>query len=436
MTGKLLNLEAARHDSRVLGSWMAGRDGAAERAGIVALGENSSGSMSMGELANLLGAAHRSSSGAAVTETTAMRVSAVYGCVARITGAISSLPVGIYERTTGQGRAPAEHPYWWMLNEQANPDMSAATAWKMLIEAQLFNGDGFAELLRPSFSSSRVTGWKPRRMMPFRQGGAVFYRVFPAGGGASYVLPPEDVVHLKSQGYSEDSLLSPSPITFAAQEVIGTAIAAQENAGGFFAGGTNFDYALKTAAKLDKAQLEQLKASLIARAQNGGRGPLILSGGLEPAQLSVNSKDAEILATRLFTVEEICRVFGIPPHLVGHTEKNSSWGSGMAEQGGNFVRYVLNDRLNEIKQEFNRRLWPVRERFFMEHKTEALEKGDVGARYEAYRIALGRAGEMPWMTPEEIRRIENMPPNADLQLNGGTSAKQSDHAPGEQQEAA
>lgn len=79
MTGQLLNLEATPHTSRVLDSWMAGRDGAANRAGMVALGENSSGSMGMDELANLLGAAHRSSSGAAVTADTGMRVSAAYG---------------------------------------------------------------------------------------------------------------------------------------------------------------------------------------------------------------------------------------------------------------------------------------------------------------------------------------------------------------------
>jgi HK97 family phage portal protein len=435
MTGQLLNLEATPHKSRVLDSWMAGRDGAAERAGIVALGENSSGSMSMGELANLLGAANRSVSGKSVTESTAMRVSAVYGCIARLVGAISSLPVGVYERSEKQGRAPAEHPYWWFLNEQANPEMSAATAWKVLINRQLCDGDGFAELLRPSFSSGNVKGWHPRRMQPFREGGKFYYRVFPAGGG-SYVLPPDDVIHLKSLGFNDETLLSPSPLCHAALDIVGTAIAGQEYAGQFFGGAANFDYALKTASKLDKAQLEQLKASLIARAQNGGRGPLILSGGLEPAQLSVNSKDAEILATRLFTVEEICRVFGVPPHMVGHTEKTSSWGTGMAEQGGNFVRYVLNDRLNEIKQEFNRRLWPTGERFFIEHKTEALERGDQRARFEAYRIALGRAGEQPFMDATEIRRLENMPPNANLITNGGTSVQKSDQAPGEQQEAA
>lgn len=435
MTGKLLNLEAARHDSRVLGSWMAGRDGAAERAGIVALGENSSGSMSMGELANLLGAAHRSSSGAAVTAETGMRVSAAYGCMSLVAGAIATLPIGIYERK-GNERDSADHDYWWMLNEKASDGWTSAAAWEAIILSKLSHGDGFGELIRPSYYSNRVIGWKPlprHTVQPFKDGKVVRYRISP-GDGPSYVLDRADIIHLPSLGF--DGLTSPSPLTYAALEAIGTALAAQEYTGRFLAGGGNFDYALKTASKLDKTQLEQLKASLIARAQNGGRGPLILSGGLEPAQLSVNSKDAEILATRLFTVEEICRIFGVPPHMVGHTDKTTSWGSGVENMGIGFVRYTLQRHLTPIAQELNSKLWPVRERFFVEHITAALERGDIKARYDAYRTALGRAGEMPFMTADEIRRRENMPSNPNLKMNGGTSAQQPDKAPGEQQEAA
>ncbi|WP_312517303.1 hypothetical protein [Massilia sp.] len=111
MTGQLLNLEANQHRSRVLDSWIAGRDGAAERTGVVALGENSSGSLTMSELANLIGAAHRSSSGSQVTAETGMRVSAAYGCMSLVAGAISTLPVGIYERS-GNDRDSADHDYW------------------------------------------------------------------------------------------------------------------------------------------------------------------------------------------------------------------------------------------------------------------------------------------------------------------------------------
>ncbi|MGO4479979.1 phage portal protein, partial [Massilia sp. 2TAF26] len=213
----------------------------------------------------------------------------------------------------------------------------------------------------------------------------VLYQVTPLDGTGSYVLDRADVIHLTSPGY--DGLCSPSPITYAAREAVGNALSAQEFTGKFFAGGGAFDYALKTAARLDKAQLEQLKASLLGRVQNGGRGPLILTGGLEPAQLSVNAKDAEVLATRLFTVEEICAILGVPPHMIGHTSKSTSFGTGIEQQSTAFVRYTLQRHMTPIKQELNAKLWPVRQKYFVEHVTDALIAADMKARYESYRIA-------------------------------------------------
>ena len=411
-----MNLTARPQGSRVLGAWLSEREGAAERAGIVALGENSTGSLNLSELTAMIGASSVSASGASVTADSAMKVSAVYGCVSLIAGAIATLPLGVFERTA-EGRDKADHPYWWLFNEQAGEGWTSSAAIEYIISSKLFYGDGFGRLIRAK--GGRVLGWEPLHPLsvyPFRHDGKILYRVTKSGE-APYTLDSSDVLHLPSLGF--DGLTSPSPITYAAREAIGTAISAQQFSGQFFAGGANFDYALKTATKLTAEQTNQLTASLRARAQNGPRGPLVLSGGLEPAQLSVNSKDAEILATRLFTVEEICRVFGVPPHMVGHTDKTTSWGSGIESQGIGFVRYTLQRHLTPMAQEINRKLWPVRERFFVEHVTAALERGDLKGRYEAYRIAMGRAGEMPFMDANEVRRLENMPPHENLQMNPG-----------------
>ena len=418
---KTFDLTAKPYGSRILGDWLVSRDGGAQRAGVVALGENSTSELTLSELASMIGATSRASSGASVTADTSMRVSAVYGCVSLIAGAIATLPLGVFQRTD-EGRDKADHPYWWLFNEQASENWTSSAAIEYLISSKLFYGDGFGRLIRANGGKSgKVIGWEPlhpSRVQPMSKDGRVIYRITPSDG-TPYTLTSDDMIHLPSLGF--DGLTSPSPITYAAREAIGTAIAAQEQSGQFFAGGANFDYALKTASKLSAEQLTQLKTSLLARAQNGGRGPLILSGGLEPAQLSVNSKDAEILATRLFNVEEICRVFGVPPHMVGHTDKTTSWGSGIEAQGIGFVRYTLQRHLTPMQQEINRKLWPVRERFFVEHITAALERGDLKGRYEAYRIAMGRAGEMPFMSADEIRRLENMPPNEGLHVNPGAA---------------
>ncbi|RYF73966.1 MAG: phage portal protein [Comamonadaceae bacterium] len=426
-----LELTAKQHTSRVLGDFIANRDGAAGRAGLVALGENTveTGTLNLTELASLLGAASRSAAGVPVTKETAMRVSVVYAAVSLVSGAIASLPLGIYER---ESRKKAEHDYWFLLNERASDGWSAFSFWEYLISSKLFHGDGFGRLIRSSVRSSRIIGMEPlhpQSVDPFRHQGRVLYRVSPIDGSPAYTADSADILHLPSLGF--DGLRSPSPITFAGREAIGAAIAAQDYAGRFFASNANIDYALKTANRLTTAQLTELKVSLLARAANGGRGPLILSGGLEPAQLSINSKDAEILATRMFSVEEISRLLGVPPHMIGHTSKSTSFGTGIEQQGIGFVRYTLQRHLTPCAQEINAKFWPVREKLFVEHVVEALERADLKTRYEAYRIAMGRAGEQPWMGADEVRRRENMPANPSLQQNPGVAGKDNDEKPTE-----
>lgn len=417
------NTTAHQHGSRVLSGWIAGRDGAAERAGLLALGENevTSSGTSMGELANLLGASSRSAAGVSVTRETAMRVSVVYAAVALVAGAIASLPISIYERQT---REKVDHDYWYLLNENAGGAWTAFTFWEYIVSSKLFEGDGFAELVRSSVRSSKIIALKPHHPLsvdPFKKGDKLLYRVNPSDGGPSYTLDSADMLQFPSLGF--DGLRSPSPILKAGRDVIGAAVAAQDYSSRFFAGGANIDYALKAPGRLSDKQLGDLKASLLARAMSGGRGPLILSGGLEPAQLSINSKDAEILATRLFNVEEISRILGVPPHLIGHTDKQTSFGTGIEQQGISFVRFALQRQLDPIRQELNRKFWPVRERLFLEHVVEALERADLKTRYEAYRIAMGRAGEMPWMDASEVRRRENLPENLNLLRNPGSPGK-------------
>lgn len=425
-----LDLTRRAHTANTLMSWLASNDGAMDRAGVrpapqAAMENGVTTGLTAEQLMSTLGLAQVTAAGVPVTADVALRVSTVYACVSLLAGAISTLPFAIFERD-GNARKRADHDYWWMLNEQAHGDSTAAAAWEQIISGKLFYGDGFARLERAGYASTRVIGWKPMHplsVQPFRAtDGTLYYRHQPERG-EQITLDASDVIHLPSLGF--DGLTSPSPITYAAREAIGISVAAEQYNARFFSQGATFDYALKTSSTLKSDQLSDLRESLRARVQNGSRGPLILTGGLEPAQLSVNPKDAEILATRLFSVEEICRIFGVPPHMVGHTDKTTSWGSGIEQQGIGFVRYTLQRHLTPIAQEFNRKLWPIRQRFFVEHITDALVKGDLKSRYEAYRIGLGRAGEPGWISPNEVRRLDNLPPITD----GDTINKGSADAP-------
>lgn len=403
------DLASKQHTSRVLDSWLSAREGGHVRAGIVALGENSSTSnLTASELASMLGASHVTAAGVAVTADSSMRETTVYACTALISGAISTLPLPIYERTD-DSRKKAKHDYWWMLNEQAYEDMTAATAMEYLVASRLLYGDGFARLIRPNPFTNRVTGWKPLHplcVQPYRDSAnRLFYLV--TEDGKQVVYDPADILHVPSIGF--DGLRSPSPITYAAREAIGNSLAAGRYTGQFFTQGSNHDIALKSKSNLTKEQADALRASYLAR-QAGSRAPLVLHGGLEVEKLSITPNDAALLPTRQFTVEEICRVFGVPPFMVGATDKTTSWGSGIEQQGIAFVKYSLRRHMTPIEQEFNRKLWPSRERYFVEYNTAALERGDYKTRMEGYRIAIGRAGEPGWMKPNEARRMENMEP--------------------------
>lgn len=418
-------LQAREHGSTVLDRWLAGREGGHARAGVQPMGaalagDHAVGTLTGSDLVKVLGLNAATASGQVVTPDTAMRVSAVYGCISLLAGAISTMPFGIYERKDGE-RSRVEHDYHWWLNESANDEMTSSAAWEYLVASKLFYGDGFGELLRPSYFSSRVIGLQPHHpldVQPFRDDqGVKRYRVWDPVTGKWRVLDMADMIQLPSLGF--DGLRSPSPITYAAREAIGVALGAEKYTAQFFGGGATFDYALSTDSRFDPGQLEALMKSLMAAYTISGnsRAPLMLTGGLKPAQLTINQKDAEVLATRLFTVEEICRIFGVPPFLVGHTQKSTSWGTGLEATGAAFVRYTLQRHLTPMGQELNRKLWPTRARYFVEHITAALERGDIKSRYEAYRIALGRAGEQPFIDVDEVRRLENMAPNPKLSRN-------------------
>ncbi|MFM0326092.1 phage portal protein [Caballeronia glebae] len=396
--------------SAVLNAWRA-EHGPATTGRINNINETRQ-SLTVQELANIIGGGAISNAGPVVNETTAMKVSAVYACVALIAGAISTLPMPIYQRTAS-GRERVEHPYWWLVNEQPEPDVSAAVFWEFLVASRLFYGDCFAEIVRPSFRSNQVTGFKahhPLRVFPFRDSqGDLYYRVQPLVG-AEYILHPADIIHVPSLGY--DGIRSPSPITYAARQSVGTSLAASEYSARFFSNGARPDFALMTAGNMTEEQARLLRATWGERHSGVANShlPAILTGGLQIKELTMSPVDAQILETSKWGLEEICRVLGVPPFMVGSTEKTTSWGSGVETMGRGFVKFTLLRDLRKIEQEFNRKLWPNRQKFFAEFDVSGMERGDLKTENDALRVAMGRAGEPGWMTPNEVRHIKLLPP--------------------------
>jgi len=379
--------------------------------------ERGDGPITQRELAQALGAM-LGPGGQSVSERTAMAISAVYACVALLAGAIASLPIVVYRREVDaaghEARTRVRNDMWFLLNEQPTPLMSAAVAWEYLACSYLLSGNLFARIVRPSYRLSDVSGLQPLdpcrvRVLQLRTG-EVVYEVQDAATQGTEIVLAADMLHVPALGF--DGLLGMSPVRHAGSRAMRISLAAEEFSEAFFTNGARPDFVIKTAGKLSQEHAEVLLQTWNQRFAGGANRmkPVVLTGGMDITQLSMTAEDASLIATRQFQVEDICRIYGVPPFMVGHTSNTTSWGSGVENMGRGFLKFTLQRHLVKIEQELNRKLWPHRDSYFCEFNTLGLERGDTKTRNESYRISLGRAGEPGWMTVNEVRRAENLPP--------------------------
>jgi len=356
--------------------------------------------------------------GVQVTPAAAMQVSAVFACVRLIAGAIAALPLPIFERLE-DSRRPTKHELWWLLNEQPNEYMTAAAMWEYLVASQLLYGDGFAVLRRNA--NNRITGIIPvdPRAVSIRtiRTGRWDYRQIYGVADSKETLGVEarDMLHLPGLGFNGER--SMSVIQHAARTAIGVAIAADQQSASTFTSGLQPRMTLEAPAgkNLTEEQVDQLRRQFVERygpIDANGRTqsalPLVLAGGIQAKPLSISPVDAQLIEARKFQVIDIARAFGVPPFMIGENEKTSSWGSGIEQQSLGFVKYTLQPHLRRIEQELNRKIWPVRERFFTEFNVNGLLRGDAKSRAEYYRQALGGNNGPGWMTVNEVRDLENL----------------------------
>lgn len=404
--------KAAVPGSVILNRWLAEREA---RRGVSQVQNASNGAQYMSSsdprVIEFLGG-NQAASGYAVNPQTAMRVSAVYACIARIAGAIASLPVPLYERTD-DGRKKVENaPLWWLLNEQPHPIWSAATMWEWVIGCNCLRGDAFIQIQRNAAGQANgLLPLHPDTVAPENAGDHLVYYIQPRDGGRPYGLHQDDVLHIPNLGF--DGLRSPSVIRHAAMQSIGIALAADDYSGKLYANGAMPKHAFFWEGKVETEQIDLLQRTYAERYTGSGQvgKPMVLSKGVEMKELSMTAADAELLESRKFQVIDIARAFGVPPHMIGATEASTSWGTGIEQQTIGFVKYTLQPYLNRIEQEINRKLFRTA-RYFVEFQLDGLMRGDYKSRNEGYRIAAGRAGEPGWMTINEIRRLENLPPIA------------------------
>lgn len=386
------------------------------------------------EFYEVLTGGYTGAAGPPVTEHTAMMVSAWYAGLGLIAGSVAQIPCHVFERSEDGYPIRSEHPYGWLLRESPNARMSAAVMWEYLVVSLLAHGDAFAELkINRRGEVSEINPLHPANVQVETRGAVLDYHVMDDGGAARRRVEYDRMIHVPGLGFNGERGMS--VLRYAARESLSIALAAQEYSARYFSNGARPDLALKTPDWLTTEQASMLLDSW-SQSHQGPRQshrPAILQGGLDIRELGNTAEAAQLLGARAFQVEDIARILGIPAFMIGLTEKTTSWGSGVDAMGINYVKYTLNRHLVKIAQECNRKLFPGSWKFFCEFVTAALERGDVKSRNEAYRSALGGSAGPGYMTPNEVRRRENLAPSpnpaADQLVDWRQNAESPESAP-------
>ncbi len=375
-----------------------------------------------------------STSGKRVNERTSMQMTAVYSCVRILSEAVAGLPLHFYEYTDKGSKAKAtEHPLYFLLHDEPNPEMTSFVFRETLMTHLLLWGNAYAQIIRNG--KGEVVALYP--LMPDRMDvkrdsstGLLYYEYRVSNddakinSGSSVNLPPDEVLHIPGLGF--DGLVGYSPIAMA-KNAIGLAIAAEEYGSKFFANGAAPSGALEHPGTLkDAAKLRESWQSLFGGSSNAHK-VAVLEEGMKYVPISIAPSDAQFLETRKFQIDEIARIFRVPPHMVGDLEKSSF--SNIEQQSLEFVKYTLDPWVSRWEQSMARSLLKPEEKkqYFMKFNVDGLLRGDYQSRMNGY--AVGR--QNGWMSANDIRELENLDripaeQGGDLYLINGNMTKLED----------
>nr|WP_153413544.1 phage portal protein [Sinorhizobium medicae] len=350
----------------------------------------------------------RSDAGEAITDQNVLAISAVWACVNLLAGTIASLPLMVYRTNSrGERTLARDHPLFRILHDSPNYDQTATDFWEFSSASIELWGNSYAAIERNG--GGRVAALTPLRpdsvSVRRLENGNLEYRWIM--DGETHVGSDRAILHIR--GFGGDPLGGMSTLHFG-RHAFGLARAIDRAAAGTFSNGMIAQTALTFERWLTDEQRNLAETKLSEKyigAKNSGR-PIILEGGTKIDVLSIKPEDAQMLESRGFSVEEVCRFFGVPPFMVGHTQKVTSFGSGLEQQVLGFQKFTLRRRLKRIEQALEKQLLTPAERaagLTIEFNLEGLLRGDSTARAAFYQSALANG----WMTINEVREKENLP---------------------------
>ena len=339
-----------------------------------------------------------------------MQMTAVYSCVRILAEAIAGLPLHLYRYTPDGSKVKAvDHPLYLLLHDEPNPEMSSFVFRETLMTHLLLWGNAYAQIIRNGKGEVvALYPLMPNRMSVDRDKHGQLYYTYtrasdeaPTMNGMTVLLPPSDVLHIPGLGF--DGLVGYSPIAMA-KNAIGLAIATEEYGAKFFANGAAPSGVLEHPGTIkDPSRVREAWMSQFGGSANSGK-VAVLEEGMKYTPISISPEQAQFLETRKFQINEIARIFRIPPHMVGDLEKSSF--SNIEQQSLEFVKYTLDPWVIRWEQSIQRALLRPEEkkRYFAKFNVEGLLRGDYQSRMNGYAVARQNG----WMSANDIRELENL----------------------------
>lgn len=374
-----------------------------------------------------------STAGKRVSQKTAMRMTAVYSCVRILSEAVAGLPLHLYRYTDTGGKEKAtDHPLYFLLHDEPNPEMTSFIFRETLMTHLLLWGNAYAQIIRNGKGDViALYPLMPDKMTVDRdENGNLYYEYLVSheegnlGKEGTVRLTPRDVLHIPGLGF--DGLVGYSPISLA-RDAIGMAIACEEYGAKFFSNGAQPSGVLEHPGTVkDPSRIRDSWNATFGGSQNANK-VAVLEEGMKYTPISIAPDQAQFLETRKFQIDEIARIFRIPPHMVGDLDKSSF--SNIEQQSLEFVTYTLDPWICRWEQSIVRSLLSREEKgtFFVKFNVDGLLRGDYQSRMQGY--AIGR--QNGWMSANDIRELENLDriPEAeggDLYLVNGNMTKLKD----------
>ncbi len=341
------------------------------------------------------------SSGKNITPRNAMQMTAVYACVRIISETIASLPLHTYQYTESGKEKMYTHPLYHLLHDEPNPEMTSFTFRETLMSHLLLWGNSYSQIIRNGLGE--VIGLYPLlpHKMDVKRGisDEKIYYIYQTDTKGQVILPSDEVLHIPGLGF--DGLIGYSPIAMT-KNALGLGLASEEYGSKFFANGGTLSGVLEHPGHLKEPEKLRAEWERVYGGSGNAHKTAILEEGMKYTPISTNPSDAQFLETRKFQVNEICRIFRVPPHMVADLEKSSF--NNIEQQSLDFVVNTIRPWLVRIEQSIMQKLLKPEEKskIFVSFNVDGLLRGDYQSRMNGYAIGIQNG----FMSPNDVRELE------------------------------